>query len=580
MLRPLLVVALLCVTVLEPTMSLRLKKNSDAKPKKDEPWDMEELRLGSSADYQEALGRQELPLPGKTCRQKLKNLDGGLIYIAEVKIGGFTQRAVLDTGSFDTVVESVDCLTCKGGNYNSKKSKTFVAIMKDGGGNQQQHEMGDKLSDTHTGFGIFDSLANAAGSVLKQVSRMDDPSLEVQSYGSGSILAMPALDTVEIEGCEGLKATRHPMKEVIQHEIPVLMLTDTLTAIVGIGPGVNPDLHTRLHHRLGVERFSFCFPTNQTEDGLVIWNDNSPLEQKSAFTEIEVIGRLHWGVKIEKVHLTHPLGLYNPVVGCDPSCGSILDTGTSLMMFDKKTVTMLAEKWENMGHCEDWATALPSLTFTMGGKEHTLPPETFFAITIEETEPGAIERLERGEMPEETKPPEQPKIRLFSRKSFRTPHGHRMAFRQMSRSSQDAVIDATMKGLKVHCELLIGPEPTPIPDSDVGPVIIMGMPFFRYYYTTFDVSGESKEARQLALGKTDKEVWPDGWEKAPIVRKIYTAPANDCKEQRIDPYEHGDPMERTRELVQLQVVVNMNQVLQNHAERTDKIFASIKAHGF
>merc|ERR1719456_1019378 len=101
-------------------------------------------------------------------------------YWTEMVIGGFKQKAILDTGSFDTVVESTDCLTCNGANYNSKFSKTFSrGTHERSDGEKQFSRLGDGIKAKKTGFKPLDNWAQNAGSLVKQVGRLADGNLEV-----------------------------------------------------------------------------------------------------------------------------------------------------------------------------------------------------------------------------------------------------------------------------------------------------------------------------------------------------------------------------------------------------------------
>merc|ERR1719230_77159 len=150
---------------------------------------------------------------------------------------------------------------------------------------------GDTVDSLKTGFGgLWDAAADIGAAMAHNGARLADPNLEAQVYGSGPVVVAPGLENLNVPGCPGIAAEKMEVKEVVEHQIPLLMVTDTLTAIIGMGPGLNPELPHRLHHQLGVERFAFCFPPDVAEDGLVIWNEDDPRQAagRGGFTEVEM----------------------------------------------------------------------------------------------------------------------------------------------------------------------------------------------------------------------------------------------------------------------------------------------------
>merc|ERR1719265_173939 len=155
----------------------------------------------------------------------------------------------------------------------------------------------------------------------------------------------------------------------------------TLTSIVGLASGDKRELRHRVFHDMGVDRFAFCFPPGRHGEGMIVWNDEDPHMDKN-FAEIEMGGDTHWGFKMEKLRLEGSDG-NGIVVGCEPSCGVMLDTGTSLISFDKPTTAAMKNAWNKLNSCKDVAS-LPSIKFELSGVTHELPYEDFIVVTMDD----------------------------------------------------------------------------------------------------------------------------------------------------------------------------------------------------
>merc|ERR1719198_1417744 len=131
-------------------------------------------------------------------------------------------------------------------------------------------------------------------------------------------------------------------------------------------------------------------------------------------------------------------------VGCfDESCSAVVDTGTSLIVAPTdmagKIFDAMREWIEAGGTCDD-LSKLPNLEFNLNGKPFSLPPDLYVG-TLE----GELGEDLRGFMPH-----------LYQE------HQHLYE--------------------SVGCQPLIM---TMDADSQFGPLWILGMPFFRKYYTNF-----------------------------------------------------------------------------------------------
>ncbi|CAK0897507.1 unnamed protein product, partial [Prorocentrum cordatum] len=140
------------------------------------------------------------------------------------------------------------------------------------------------------------------------------------------------------------------------------------------------------------------------------------------------------------------LGRYR---ACQRGCGAVIDSGTSLLAAPAEEQARLSELINSMvGDCGS-LDKLPDLTFTLDGRKYSLPPDSYVGEVF-------------NEAPEELA------------KNFK-----------LARSS---LIGGARGETKKKCEaslMEIGMS------SDFGPVWILGVPFFRKYYTIFEQATET-----------------------------------------------------------------------------------------
>merc|ERR1719454_1499515 len=65
-------------------------------------------------------------------------------------------------------------------------------------------------------------------------------------------------------------------------------------------------------------------------------------------------------------------------VGCDPSCGAVIDTGTSLLTPPPEVVDLIQKSIEakDIEDCSD-LSKFPTLAFKLNGKDLSLPPQSY-----------------------------------------------------------------------------------------------------------------------------------------------------------------------------------------------------------
>jgi len=404
-------------------------------------------------------GASALP-GGAAVKQELSNL-GDVQYYGEISVGGQDVAGILDTGSFELVLFSKNCDSCGiAGKYDEKKSATYEA-----GKTTQEH-----------------------------------------AYGSGACMASDGFDTVAVNG---LTAKHLPLWLATQCQMPVLQMA-SFNAIVGIGPPGEPVLsaehqlkqlqqqkeayeHTTegvpkelekaiesvteqlkaaqqkpsLLESFGVSTFSECLGRQPGSPGWLIWNDDTR-SGAAGVQRIPVAGQITWGVSAKAMALTSSSGSYTEVVACKEGCGAIVDTGTSLF-------AMPTDLYQSVFHsvniymntrlpadaspdCSD-LSHFPDLVMEVGGQQLSFPPSSYIGSYV-------------GQMNKEA----ERFVRLTG----------------LARSG---------------CQLLImdlGASQA----TQMGPMIILGMPFFREYYTTFDLGSGGPETRSLFVSKAGDSCEP------------------------------------------------------------------------
>jgi hypothetical protein len=405
---------------------------------------------------------QSLWLSGKS-RQAMTNYDD-VQYISFMEVGNQTISGIIDTGSFELVVFSTFCATCgQAGRYNPR------------------------LSASHT-----------PGKLAT-----------VQMYGSGDLFVQEAWDTVSI----GPFTPKHQsFWEVTSAKMPVLQYS-AFQSIIGIGPPETPALDAEeqlqvviqnisnykamglpvpnslqkefedkqkisvamknkstMVDTFGTNMYSICFGRKPGSDGYVIWSDTAPLVKPEYFIRAQVVGKHTWSVQLTEPRFVHdPAAKTNKyegvTLGCADGCGALLDSGSSLLAIPGDTVNTLVqvslEPWFN---CDSWRE-LPSIKLKLGGQEILLPPDMYVAESVDTNVPEYLQSFVRLR-----------KLRVSNH-----------------------------KGSGRRCELVIMESGA---DTAHGPLWILGAPFFRQFYTTFEIGGHSNERRAVHIARASDTCTP------------------------------------------------------------------------
>jgi hypothetical protein len=253
------------------------------------------------------------------------------------------------------------------------------------------------------------------------------------SYGSGDTFVLLGEEDIETKAghVKGM-----PFYELLTTNIPNI-LTHEIDVVAGLAPrgwkGVT------LIKEMKVDRFSFCFPADNKKNGYLIWNDDAPPEH---FNKMPVPGDTptYWSVKAHDFALTSEKG--SVPLKFNGEC--IVDSGTSLITLDKETLDQVTEHLNTFEQgagfecTEETLNQYPDLVFHLHGQPHRFRAQDYMMYT------------ETQEIPESVRP-------------FLNPF----------------MMNQKPEAGKKKCVMMF------TPPMEKG-TCILGMPFMRNYYTTFN----------------------------------------------------------------------------------------------
>jgi hypothetical protein len=254
---------------------------------------------------------------------------------------------------------------------------------------------------------------------------------------------------------------------------------------------------TSVSEHLNFSNMSTCLGQISGSPGYFIWDDHETQNSPEKFAEVDVIGDSYWSGSLGQVHLAggnirgqnaskklKKLAEKTIDLGCsDANCSAIVDTGTSLLVAPSAVVDAiydLADEWEAAGGSCDDLSQLPELRFTINGVQLSLPPEAYMG----EVNGDAYDGLSKY-MP-----------RFFNK---------HQTHKRLSKQYPDGSSGDTTWSM---CEPLVM---TLDADSQFGQLWILGMPFFRKYYTTFHFTqqdGRILEAAKMSFSEQDGQCRP------------------------------------------------------------------------
>jgi len=394
---------------------------------------------------------------GQAVVQKLKS-DEGMAYYGEISIGGQVQQGIYDTGSFDLVVLSA---CTKNQHPKNKKTREPVCCSRENCPKANYNHMlsGNWVKDSVSGLGKI-------------------------TYGSGPVTVAQGSDHVEFKNEDGTKSVSDddvPTKVIVDHHVDLFKDTN-LQAIVGLGPGKFEARETRMIHHLGMKRFTVCFNQDPNKDGMITWNDKDR-SQDPAYVSVPAMGKLFWATKMTGFQISGSASskllskkLHGDFKACEPSCGAIIDTGTSLLTPPKEVIEQISKLLDH-GHITDCSdmSKFPTLTFQLGDKEFSLPPEAYVGKVDDEVVGFKHKNLA---------------FPLLPMRAEKKLNSTILALKQENVAENAVEIEQgenfPMSGA---CAIMMS-EGDPTDTTPWGPMVIFGMQLFRKYAIQFDLSGD------------------------------------------------------------------------------------------
>jgi len=388
-------------------------------------------------------------------RQTLGNM-ADMQYFGDIEVGGQPLKAILDTGSFELVVFSTSCPNCGiAAEYNEEASSTFLW-----GTESQTHSYGSGSCDAKDGF---DNVA--IGTVTSEklplwlALKCDMPLLARASFNAIAGIGPPGqpeyMAKAKMKQLDEIEGRFKQRGEAVPRELEVqrAAIEKALEAAKG---------KKSMLESFGVTTFSTCLGRAPQSAGYLIWNDKTRAGVEGV-QRIPVAGNITWGVSLKDWGFHH--NRQDESIGCTEGCGSIVDTGTSLLAVPTPMYEAMVQYIKNLGvslDCSD-LSKFPDLVMTLGGQHLKFPPSAYLGSFVG----------------------------------------------QMNSEVEGFVRTEGLGSGTTRCQMLLM-DLGPVQQTTLGPMIILGMPFFREYYTTFD----------LGRGRGD--------------RSIFVSPASDSCEPELD----------------------------------------------
>jgi len=467
--------------------------------------------------------------------QRLVNF-ADLQYIVNYKLGGQTISGILDTGSFDLLVFPHYCSSCgSAGMYDPAESST--------------HELGIySMSQTYgsgatVSFEAFEQVLignyESSHQIFWEVQSANMPVLETASFSS--IIGLGPPETSAADAWLGAEESVDRILRHLNNSESKVATSLSAAADLDITAAISMTRKPALVRSLGIDSFSLCLGYKMGSDGYIVWNDDSADRMPGIFHELPLVGQHTWSIsltephlsfeqefgflldkvqreKAEKVNATPFLDAlesarqvydkYKPPVGsnftkshffgesgdgfnitrlmvdtlnkvplaptlksglidafsplgCSKGCSALLDSGTSLLVMPASMIYRIQTAMEALGvNCSDLGK-LPDLVITLGDVTLSLPPDSYLAKQAAGVIPTHLQGLVRAQ------------------------------------TISAAGVGANKVQENDHCRLMIMESTA---TTQHGELFILGMPFFRKYYTTFTY-GETRESRKVQVAR-------------------------------------------------------------------------------
>jgi len=362
-------------------------------------------------------------------RQAMVNF-GDAQYVSYMTMGKQVIAGILDTGSFELVVFGSDCTSCGvAAHYNQHLSETFQA--------------GKLFTQQNYGSG-----GTICAEGWEHVSIGPYPASK-QMFWNVQRAQMPILGNAAFEAVIGVGPSESPLAEIWDQtetfinnvtdfyedgqDAPVASVTSARDMVdIALHMGKSPPML----HNLGVQTFSVCMGAEPGSDGVFIWDDNAAQEQPDLFTRVPVTGKHTWAANLSDARLTPIDGGDSTKIGCEGGCEAIIDSGTSLLAVPSSVIHTIEVAMTALDKSCSNLDVLPDLVFNLGGQKFSLPPSAYVAKMV-----GDVPSYIQQQVPKAT--------------------------------------DAR------ECSLML----MDTGGTGMSQLWILGVPFFRKYYTTFNLGG-------------------------------------------------------------------------------------------
>jgi len=422
-------------------------------------------RQQSSMSSQTGLEQQQLQ-PYRQVMHNYHFLD--MQYTADVSIGNQVLNGVLDTGSFELLVFSKDCKVCGDtvSLYNSSDSSTYHK-----GPLETVHVFGSGPAWSTEAFErVVVGPLVAPNVSFWEVYKADfGPLLKHSDFQAIVGVGPPGVPEAEAELTSDNARNRadwwdHKVGKPMKENVPFIPVWNPLQPAADKQERRKEYVLTRNYSLLEIfetQQFSVCLSKPQGSNGYFIWNDNAAQTHPNYFQQIPVIGEFTWSALLGNIRLMDPEVASSNSEGSDgfinidqkPSYAAIVDSGTSLLVMPTAVALSISAAMDKIDiNCDKvllHPELLPRLHFTLGGKSFSLPPEAFLGSFVEPV-------------------PQKPN------NWFR----------------------AGVMRMKCGLDLMVMTEDA---ETQYGPLWILGMPFFREYYTTFDLGAKGHGGHKRAL---------------------------------------------------------------------------------
>jgi len=262
-------------------------------------------------------------------------------YTVPIKVGtpGQVLHAVPDSGSFELIMTSKECVGCDGhAVFDSSNSSSFISL----------------------------------GTELET------------KFGQGDVTSTINYDRVQLGDLAAPKQSILLMKDNQLRNF----LDAAYDAVMGMGReklarSYSSDLS--LLASLGASVTGICVGQHDQEPGrLQIGTEIPTLD----YVSLPVYGDTHWAIKVTEVSLPSAKSSGDAIVipGCEGTmgCSAIVDSGTSLIALPKTILDTVLDKIGTINSDCSNVDELPSLRFSAGGHDFDIPPQLYVAKMLDD----------------------------------------------------------------------------------------------------------------------------------------------------------------------------------------------------